>query len=161
MTRYTNTDENYMRQAIAEAEKNLTSFEGGPFGACIVKDGVILAVARNTVLKHDATCHAEMNAIREASKKIGHYDLSGAIIYTTTEPCTMCFSAIHWARIDAIYFGTTIGDAKNVGFNELYISNEQMKTLGESSVAIHPHLLRDECMCLFERWNALDEKVLY
>ncbi len=84
-----------MRMAIREARKNLKKMDGGPFGACIVRGGRILAVSRNMVLKNDATCHAEMNAIRIASKKVKGFDLSGCTIYSTTEPCPMCFSAIH------------------------------------------------------------------
>ncbi len=154
-------NERYMKLAIKEACKNFQTLEGGPFGACIVKDGEVLAVARNTVLKHDATCHAEINAIRKASKKLGTHDLSGTTIYSTTEPCTMCFSAVHWARIDRIYFGTSIKDALKAGFNELSISNVRMKSLGNSPVEIVPHFLKDDCRILFDRWNEMEDTLLY
>ena len=94
--------EKYMWIAVCEARKNLCKVCGGPFGACIVKGGKVIAGARNTVLKNDASCHAEINAIRLASKKLKTHDLSGCRIYSTTEPCPMCFSAIHWARIGSI-----------------------------------------------------------
>ena len=99
---YGKLDKKFMRLAIQEARKNLKLTEGGPFGACIVKNGSVLAVARNTVLKNDATCHAEMNAIRIASGKTETFDLSGSVIYSTSEPCLMCFGALHWARIGPI-----------------------------------------------------------
>ena len=93
----------FMDKAIKEARKNLKTFDGGPFGACIVKGDRIIAVARNTVLKDDATCHAEVNAIRMASKKLGTFDLSGCDIYSTTEPCPMCFIRLATVGVDTKY----------------------------------------------------------
>ncbi|MFC1808296.1 nucleoside deaminase [Candidatus Omnitrophota bacterium] len=151
----------YMQLAVNEARKNLKSLDGGPFGACIVKKGRILAISRNTVLKNDATCHAETNAIREASKKLKTYDLSGCEIYSTTEPCPMCFSAIHWANIDKIIYGTKIADVKKLGFNELVISNNQMKKLGKSKVKIVPGILLAECKQLLSDWSKLDQTLVY
>jgi tRNA(Arg) A34 adenosine deaminase TadA len=150
-----------MRKAIAEARKNLARPEGGPFGACIVKDGRVLSVARNTVLKNDATCHAEVNAIREASKKLGTFDLTGCEIYSTTEPCPMCFGAIHWARIGTVIYGAAIRDAARAGFHELRISNAQMRALGRSKIAIVPGFMRAECLELFEAWLILPDRARY
>jgi tRNA(Arg) A34 adenosine deaminase TadA len=153
--------EEYMRRAIEEARRNITDQTGGPFGACIVRDGRVLAVARNSVLAEDATCHAEINAIRLASKELGTFDLSGSVIYSTTEPCPMCFSAIHWAHIDAIYYGTSIEDVKKLGFNELCISNTAMKELGGASVDLHYPLLYDECINMLEDWKKQSGNKLY
>jgi len=143
-----------MELALREARKNFRSLEGGPFGACVIKDGRVVAVARNTVLRGDATAHAEINAIRKACRKLGTHDLSGCIIYSTTEPCPMCFSAVHWAKIGAIVYGTTIADAKRTGFHELEISNEELKALGRSKVRIVKDVMRPECLELFRAWNA-------
>ncbi len=151
----------FMTRAIREARKNFAQPDGGPFGACIVKDGRVVATARNTVLKHDSTCHAEVNAIRKASKKLGTFDLTGCEIYSTTEPCPMCFGAIHWARIGTVYYGTGIRDAARAGFHELRISNEQMKVLGRSKVRLVPGFMADECLGLFESWLVLPEKKRY
>lgn len=153
--------EKYMLLAIKEARKNLKSPRGGPFGACIVKNGKVISVARNTVLKNDATCHAEINAIRKASKKLKTYDLSGCEIYSTTEPCPMCFCAIHWARIGKVYFGTTTKDAKAVGFNELNISDHKLKVLGGSRVRLARSRLLKECAKLFKEWESNPLKKLY
>jgi len=147
--------------AIGEAEKNLRKMDGGPFGACIVKGGKVLAVARNTVLKNDASCHAEINAIRIASRKLKTFDLSGCEIYSTTEPCPMCFSAIHWARIDKIIYGTKTSDAKKIGFNELSITDRRLKSLGKSKVKLAGGFMRKECMDLLERFSRLKNKKLY
>ncbi|MBI4706443.1 MAG: nucleoside deaminase [Candidatus Omnitrophica bacterium] len=154
-------EDKYMKLAISEAKKNLKLMHGGPFGACIVKAGKILAVARNTVLKEDAVCHAEINAIKIASKKIKSFDLSGCIIYSTTEPCPMCFSAIHWARIGVVVFGTTIHDAQRIGFNELKISSAMLKRLGKSRVKLVKSKLTKECRQLFDNWRVLPGRKLY
>ena len=154
-------NEKYMRLAIQEARKNIERMEGGPFGACIVKNNRVLAVARNTVLKSDASAHAEINAIRLASRKVRSFDLSGCVIYSTTEPCPMCFSAIHWAGIDVIVYGTTIADAKKIGFNELRISALAMKKNGKSRVKLFSNFLHSECLKLMQDWSVQDNKTLY
>lgn len=151
-----------MLLAIKEAEKNYTKLEGGPFGACIVKKGgSVIAVSRNTVLKNDAICHAEINAIRLASKKLKTFDLSGCLMYSTTEPCPMCFSAIHWARIDRVIYGSGIADAKKAGFNELNIPAKKIKSLGKSRVKIQGGFMSVECRRLFTEWNRLPQAFCY
>jgi guanine deaminase len=151
-----------MLMAIAEARKNIKNGEGGPFGAVIVKDKKVIALARNTVLvNNDPTCHAEVNAIRKACLKLNYYYLSGCVIYSTTEPCPMCFSAIHWAKIDAVYFGTTINDVKKLGFDELRISCKKMKTVGRSLVKVFPGFLTGQCRKLLADWAQLENKKVY
>ena len=154
-------NEQYMDLAINEANKNFKKLEGGPFGACIVKEDKIIAIARNTVLKGDATCHAEINAIRKASKRMKTFDLSGCIIYSTTEPCPMCFSAIHWAKINTVVYGATISDAKKAGFNELTISTNRMKTLGKCTMKIYSKFKKNECTELLKKWTLLEDKMVY
>ncbi len=154
-------NELYMKFAIQQAQKNLKLMQGGPFGACIVKGNKILSLAHNTVLKHDATSHAEINAIREASRKTNNFNLSGCYIYSTTEPCPMCFAAIHWARIDVIIYGSSIKRAKKSGFKELDISNHALKKLGKSKIKIVPGFLADDCNRLFADWDKLAHKQLY
>jgi len=151
----------FMRLAVREARKNFRTLAGGPFGACIVKDGRVIAAARNTVLKNDPTAHAEVNAIRRACRALKTHDLSGCEIYSTTEPCPMCFSAIHWARIGSIVFGTGIPDARRCGFHELEISNETLKALGRSRIRLQGGFLVDECRGVFADWNSLSGKKLY
>ena len=154
-------DPAFMRRAIREARRNLRTLEGGPFGACIVRDGTLIAAARNTVLRNDATCHAEINAIRKASRKLGTFDLSGCVIYTTTEACPMCFSAVHWARVGTIVSGTRIQDAKRAGFHELEISNVRLRKLGKSRVKLIEGFLRDEALELLESWARLPGRRSY
>ena len=153
--------EKYMRLALKEAAKNIKSLDGGPFGACIVKGSKVLAVARNKVLTSDATAHAEINAIRLASKKLKNFDLSGCVIYSTTEPCPMCFSAIHWARISKVIYGTGIADARRIGFNELSIKSAKMKELGKSKVRVVSGFMLEECQALFDEWAKLEQRIVY
>lgn len=154
--------EDFMAEAIKEAYSGINAGDGGPFGAVVVSGGEIISSSHNTVLKsNDPTQHAEVRAISLASKKIGSFDLSGCDIYTTTESCPMCFSAIHWAKIGRIYFGTKIEDVARLGFNELAISAEKMKEAGQSNVEIIGPVLKDECEELLKYWDNLPNKQVY
>lgn len=150
-----------MHMALREASRGMRSGQGGPFGACIVKDGVIVAVAHNRVLiSGNPTQHAEVVAIGRAAKELGTHILKGCTIYSTTEPCPMCFSAIHWAQIDRIVFGTGIADVKRLGFNELSISNSTLRRLGRSRVILARASKRD-CNDLLRSWAAMETKKTY
>lgn len=152
----------FMLAAIEEARKGSSSGEGGPFGAVVAKEGRIISSAHNSVLKdNDPTQHAEIKAISEAARKLGTYDLSGCDLYTTTEPCPMCFSAIHWARIGKVIYGTDIKDVKELGFNELTISVSEMKERGSSPVEIDSGFMRAECEDLLKFWESLPDKQVY
>jgi guanine deaminase len=145
----------YMEMALKEAEEGIRKGEA-PFGACIVKGKDVLSVAHNTVLsKKDPTNHAEVNAIRMACRKLGKRELRGCTVYSTTEPCPMCFSAIHWAKMSKIVFGTRIADVKNIGFSELTVSNRMMKREGGSKVSIKADFMRRECLELLQLWRRI------
>jgi guanine deaminase len=112
----------FMKEASAEAEEGMKRNEGGPFGAVIVRDGKIVGKGHNQVLKfNDPTCHAEMQAIRDACRKLGTYNLSGCTLYTSCYPCPMCMSAAIWADIKTVYYGNTAKDAAQIGFRDDYI----------------------------------------
>lgn len=114
----------FMEMAINEARQGITSGEGGPFGCVIVKDDKVVGVGHNqVVLNNDATCHGEMQAIRNASKNLNTFNLSGCELYTTGEPCNMCLSACIWANIDKVYYGCTIADNSVIGFRDEKIDN--------------------------------------
>ncbi len=113
----------YMNIAIEEADKCLETQGFGPFGACIVKDGKIIAKGNNQVVSSfDPTNHAEINAIRKACALLKTHDLSGCQLYSSSEPCPMCMSACYWAKISEIYYANTVSDAESIGFidNDLY-----------------------------------------
>ena len=152
----------WMQTAIDSARDGIERLEGGPFGAVIVRNGKVIATAHNTVLKdQDATCHAEINAIRAASRKRKSFDLSGCEIYSTNEPCPMCFSAIHWARIAKLFFGTTIADVRERGFHELSVASGKMKSMGKSGVVITAGFMKKECLELLKIWDKKEGKKIY
>ena len=152
------TDEQFMQSAINKAKEGIKQGQT-PFGACIVKDGEIISCLHNLVFENmDITAHAEICAIRETCRRLRTIDLSGCIIYSTCEPCPMCFSACHWARISRIVYGAQIEDARQFGFNELEISNEVMKQIASSPVEITVDFLRQESLELFRFWGESGQK---
>jgi len=155
------TDQHLMRLALAEARKGMEQGQT-PFGACIARDGEPVVCAHNRVwLDTDITAHAEIVAIREACRKLRTVDLSGCVLYSTTEPCPMCFSACHWAKLSKVVFGASIADAQAAGFNELTISNEQMKESGRSPLVIQGGFMRDEAAQLFKDWSLRADRRVY
>ncbi len=146
-------DESFMKLAIEACRLGIAAGQT-PFGACIVRgDEVIIATHNHVWLTTDITAHAEVHAIRGACAKLGAIKLAGCELYSTTEPCPMCFSAIHWAGMKRIIFGASIADAKDAGFSELPLSNQHMKSAGGSPVLLTPDVLRQECALLFEEWK--------
>ena len=87
--------------------------------------------------------------------------LQGAIVATTCEPCPMCMAALHWAQVEHVYFGATIDDAQQAGFNELQLPASDLLRLGKSSVQLVPGVLRDECRALFQEWLDRPEHTSY
>ena len=156
----TEQDKEYMREAIRLADESVKN-GGGPFGAVIVKDGEIVAGRSNSVtIDNDPTAHAEVNTIREACRKLGTFDLSDCVIYTSCEPCPMCLGAIYWARISRIYYGNTKKDAAAIDFADDFIYKELEHSVHHRSVPFIP-LLRDEAIKTFEAWRAKGDKVEY
>lgn len=141
-----------MQQAIEEAVKGINEQAGGPFGAAIVdKEGNIIATGHNEVLKtNDPTAHAEVNAIRKACQLLNTKDLSNYIIYSTCEPCPMCLSAIIWANIKTMYYGSTRYDAEKIGFkdNIIYEFLENKNTILKKEQLLNP-----QCQQLLENYD--------
>jgi guanine deaminase len=109
----------WLRRTIDLALENVRGGAGGPFGAVIVRGGRLIAEAANSVIStNDPTAHAEVNAIRAASRSLGLFDLSGCEIYSSCEPCPMCLGAIYWARLDAVWYAATRHDAAQAGFSD-------------------------------------------
>ena len=154
----------YMEVAKKLSDKNLITNDGGPFGACIVKDGVIIGKGSNKVLSsNDPTAHAEIIAIREASKNINSYDLSGCELYTTCYPCPMCLSAIIWANIKTVYYGNTKEDANNIGFKDEYIYNniKNIDNESNSSILELKSIDREETIKKFNNFKEKNDKIIY
>ena len=150
----------FMKYAIKEAKKGITKGDGGPFGAVVVKDGKVVGRGHNQVIKNnDATCHGEMMAIRNASKNLGTFDLSGCEIYTTGEPCPMCYGAILWANISKVYYGCNIVDTDIIGFRDVSfykrINNIKFKE------GFMKEMNREECLKLYKEYATLPDKKEY
>jgi len=150
-----------MEEAIKMSEHNLNSNEGGPFGAVIVKNGIIIAKGSNRVTtENDPTAHAEIVAIREACKILGDFQLTDCDIYCSCEPCPMCLGAIYWARPARIFYAATREDAANAGFDDAFIYDE-LKVETSDRKIISQQLLRENANIVLQKWNTLDKKIPY
>jgi guanine deaminase len=151
----------FMQAAYEEALKNISGGEGGPFGAVIERNGEIIAAAHNQVLAtNDPTMHAEIAAIRIATRKLNRFNLSDCTLYSTCEPCPMCLAAIIWAGIPKVYYGANRKDAESIGFADNYIYEYIKGTATEKKVSVRS-LHRRECLQLFEQWMKKEDKVMY
>ena len=155
----------YMKIAKDLADTNLKDNEGGPFGACIVKDGVVVGKGDNRVLiNHDPTAHAEITAIRDASKNLNTYDLTGCVLYTSCYPCPMCLAACIWANIKTVYYGNTKEDAENIGFRDDNIYEYLDRLCDGYNIDDILKLInidRDETIKSFEEFMKKEDKTIY
>ena len=155
----------FMNVAIDLSDDNFDKNYGGPFGACVVKDGKIIGKGINRVIKdNDPTAHAEVVAIRNACKTIKSHDLSGCELYTSCYPCPMCLSAIIWANIKKVYYGNTKEDAANIGFRDDYIYeyiNKLTNNISDKKVLDLKSLNREQAIEVFKRYEENKDKIVY
>ena len=150
----------YMQVAKELADSNLTTNHGGPFGACVVKDGAIIGKGSNSVLlNNDPTAHAEVMAIRDACKNINSYDLSECELYTSCYPCPMCLSAIIWANIKTVYYGNTAKDAGDIGFRDDFIY-DYLKNNTDGVIKLNS-MDRAETIKTFNEFKSKNDKIIY
>ena len=143
--------ETLMRLAIAQAQASIAAGQT-PVGCAIAIGDQVIAANHNRVLATtDITAHAEMVTIREACTRLSRIHLEGAVVASTLEPCPMCMAALHWARVDTVYYGATIADSTAVGFNELRIPAADVIRLGGSNIKLTGGILRRECLAVFEQ----------
>ena len=151
----------FMKRAIELSIKNMNQGLGGPFGAVVVMNGQIVGEgANNVTTANDPTAHAEVQAIRDACQNLRTFDLSGAEIYTSCEPCPMCLSAIYWARIQKIYYANTRTDAAEIQFDDDLIYSEIPKALHERRIPSE-RLMSDKAIKAFHEWDSKSDKVRY
>ena len=153
--------EDYMRRAIALSREHMEANHGGPFGAVIVKDGRVIGEGWNQVTgTNDPTAHAEVAAIRDACRTLGKFDLKGATLYTSCEPCPMCLAAAYWARVDALYYANTQEDAAAIDFDDAFLYRELALPMEKRALKAK-QILRDEAQQVFRAWIVKPDKVPY
>ena len=151
----------FMREAVKRARAGMERNEGGPFGAIIVRDGQVVGVGNNQVTSsNDPTAHAEVVAIRDACKKLGTFQLTDCILYTSCEPCPMCLGAIYWARPKAVYYAGTKSDAADAGFDDRFIYEEINTELAQRKIPMI-QLDREAALALFEAWKRKEDRTNY
>jgi guanine deaminase len=159
------TAEHFLARSIRLATANVLN-SGGPFGAVIVTaDGQAFDGVNRVTADNDPTAHAEVTAIRRACSGLGTFDLRGATLYSSCEPCPMCLASALWARIDRVVFAADRHDAASVGFDDAvfyeYFDNADRDALmpvskldlGEPGA---PAILEP-----FNTWNTLDSRIDY
>jgi guanine deaminase len=150
----------FMNKAVQLSLDNLER-GGGPFGAVIVKNNKIIAEGYNTVTNDiDPSAHAEVNAIRKACKTLNTFDLTGCDLYTSCEPCPMCYSLSMWAHMDNIYYANTKEDAANINFDDNFIYEELKKPYNERKINFIK-MDNKEAIKVFEKWSRMENKTKY
>jgi tRNA(Arg) A34 adenosine deaminase TadA len=150
-----------MRETIQLSIENVQSGRGGPFAVIVVKDGKIIARGTNLVTStNDPTAHAEIEAIRQACKILGSFQLDKCEIYCSCEPCPMCLGAIYWARPERIFYGNTKQDASEIDFDDSFIYEEFLKPLTQRKLQME-QLLHEESLAGFEAWKKKSDRLKY
>lgn len=150
-----------MRRAIDACKRGLAAGQS-PFGCAIAIGDQVVAESHNTVvMTTDITAHAEVNALREGCKTVGDIFLADAVVATTCEPCPMCMSALHWARVETVYYGASIADAEKAGFNELQLPAAELLRIGGSTVKLQEGILVEDCRSLFDQWLSDPARKVY
>jgi guanine deaminase len=153
-------DKRFLDRAIELAKTNV-DLKSGPFGALIVKDGEIVAEGANQVtFLNDPTAHAEVQAIREACKKLATFNLSGCELYSSCEPCPMCFASIYWAHIDKVYYAANKNDAAKAGFDDAFIYREIGIDHAKRKIPFI-EMAHELKLVPFEKWDQLEDKIDY
>ena len=150
----------FMQRAIELSIESINS-GGGPFGSVIVKDNKIISEGMNRVtVNNDPTAHGEIVAIRLATKSLNNFNLKGCELYSSTEPCPMCLSAIYWARIDKVYYANTRNDAQKIDFDDSLIYSELVKKIDQRKIPMI-QIMREEGLKAFELWDKKTDKIKY
>jgi len=145
-------DAPWMREALVACDRGIDLGQG-PFGAAVVRGGELVCAAHNTCAHDtDPTAHAEVNAVRDACRRLGTLHLAGCTVYATTEPCPMCFTAIVWSRADRIVWGASVADAVAAGFTGPQVGNRAMAELTGATVAVTGGVLRGEAVAQYARF---------
>ncbi len=157
----TDEDRKHMKEAVRlMRQAGVVDKTGGPFGAVIVRNGEVLAATGNSVLRdNDPSAHAEVNAIRAACKKVGAPNLKGATLYSSCEPCPMCYSTAYWARVDRIFYAAAWSDYADL-FDDSNISTDMKKPYAERQVPVS-QLMPEDAQAVWLEYRKMPEKTRY
>jgi tRNA(Arg) A34 adenosine deaminase TadA len=157
----TDDDRKYMSLALQHMrEAGVLNKTGGPFGAVIVLDGKVLSVAGNSVMRDsDPSAHAEVNALREACRKVGSPHVEGAMMYSSCEPCPMCFSTAYWARVGKIFYGASYADYADL-FDDANIAKDLTLPYEQRHVAMQ-QIMQPEAVKVWEEFRKLPDGARY
>lgn len=146
------TDASHLERAIALSRAGMQAGEGGPFGAVVVHDGVVVGEGWNRVVASaDPTAHAEVVAIRDAARRLGRFDLVGATIYSSCEPCPMCWAAIAWSRCERVVYANTAAQAAAIGFDDADLWEEMARDVADRRLSA-VHVPSDAAADVFQSW---------
>lgn len=155
------THADFLQQAIDLATANVVRGDGGPFGAVIVRDGAVVATGVNQVTRtNDPTAHAEVIAIRAACQALETFELHGATLYSSCEPCPMCLAATLWARVDGLFYAATAADAAAAGFDDSFFY-EQLRLPQAARRLPSQNLLREQSRVPFKAWQRSNARIDY
>lgn len=157
----TDDDRRHLARAVELGRQGMRAREGGPFGAVVVRDGAVLAEGWNRVTSTaDPTAHAEMVALRRAGRVTGEFELPGATVYASGEPCPMCWAACRWARVDRIVYASDRAAAAAIGFDDQFLYDELARDVSRHEIPL-VHLPSDEAAALYAEWLADDSYTRY
>lgn len=146
------TNEECMRLAIEEAKLGLKNYDY-PFGCCLLYKGTCTVAHNTCISERNALRHAEINAIEQMCREHRVMQLTGATIFTTTEPCVMCMGAISWSGITRLVYGVEMSHSIDRGFPEIMLSSRELVKRFPNPLAVEAGLLEDECMALYALWE--------
>lgn len=151
----------FLREAIRLSIEKMEAGEGGPFGAVVVRDGLVIGRGWNRVTAtNDPTAHAEVVAIREACQHLRSFSLAGCELYASCEPCPLCLAATYWSRLDRIFFAASCEDAAAAGFDDAQFYREIAKAPAERTIPMI-QALRDEAAPAFKAWLSKADRIPY
>ena len=154
-------NQEFLRQAIRLSREKMEANQGGPFGAVVVRDSQIIGTGWNRVTStNDPTAHAEVEAIRDACRRLNTFSLEGCELYSSCEPCPLCLAAVYWSRLDRVYYAATCDDAEIAGFDDRSFYDELRKPANLRSIPLQ-QALREEAVDVLKSWSAKVDKTPY
>ena len=148
----TENEKVYMRQAIALAEEAVVNGDH-PFGALLVKAGVVVLTAVNTIhTNHDITRHAELNLVSQAARLFSPEFLAECTLVTSTEPCAMCAGAIYWAGISRVVYGCAATTLDQVAGGDFLIPCKEIFARGNRPITVIGPVLEEEATAVHQQY---------